>query len=69
MEHKSFMIASIPFLARFARSFRAGENVSLVVKKTPRYLYMGRERGGGERARASEREREGEGRERERVSR
>ena len=66
MDHKSFMIASIPFLARFARSFRAGENVSLVVKKTPRYLYMGREREGGESE--SEREREGGGRKTERES-
>ena len=66
MDHKSFMIASIPFLARFARSFRAGENVSLVVKKTPRYLYRGREREGGrERERAGERGRGKEDRERE----
>ena len=40
IDHRSFTVANIPFLARFARSSRVGENVSLVVRYIPRYLYL-----------------------------
>ena len=40
IDHRSFTIANIPFLARLARSSRVGEKVSLVVRYIPRYLYL-----------------------------
>ena len=40
IDHRSFTITNIPFLARFARSSRVGEKVSLVVRYIPRYLYL-----------------------------
>ena len=35
IDHRTFTIANIPFLARFARSSRVGEKVSLVVRDIP----------------------------------
>ena len=36
IDHRSFTIANIPFLAQFARLSRGGENVSYIL----RYLYL-----------------------------